>query len=75
MFTKDVKVDLNIEGLHFNQFVLYLKDMNYKIVSGNNRQEAHTIYKGAVQAKNTSKLVCSDFIEVIRKYKFFAPME
>jgi hypothetical protein len=26
MLTKDVVVDLNLEGMTFNQFVLYLKD-------------------------------------------------
>ena len=37
LFTQDVRVKLNLEGMDFQQFVLFLKDVNCKLVEGTKR--------------------------------------
>jgi hypothetical protein len=37
MVTKDVRVDLNLEGMTFQQFVLFLKDTRNAMVAGTER--------------------------------------
>ena len=34
MITKDVLVNVNLDGMSFNQFVLYLKDIGVRLVDG-----------------------------------------
>lgn len=51
MVTKDVRVDLNLEGMAFQQFVLFLKDTRNSMVVGTERQAAFDLYKGACELK------------------------
>jgi len=37
MATKDVRVELNLEGMAFQQFVLFLKDTRNSMVDGTER--------------------------------------
>ena len=51
MVTKDVRVELNLEGMAFQQFVLFLKDMNNSMVAGTERQAAFDLYRAACELK------------------------
>jgi hypothetical protein len=51
MVTKDVRVELNLEGMAFQQFVLFLKDTRNAMVVGTERQAAFDLYKAACELK------------------------
>lgn len=69
MATRNVRVELNFDGMDFQQFVLFLKDAKSPIVQGTKRQMAFDVYRATCEYKNRQRLLCDDFIEAIRKYK------
>lgn len=75
MVTKHVREKLNLEGMDFQQLVLYLKDARCPMVEGKKRQPAFEIYKAACESKMRQKLTCDDFVETIRKYRLAPPLE
>lgn len=68
MLTKDVRSDLNLEGMSFQQFVLFLKDTRNPKVVGTERQAAFDIYKMTCELKGRQRLTCEDFVETVRKH-------
>jgi hypothetical protein len=62
MTALDVRVDLNLDGMDFDQFVLYLKDMDCKVVEGAERSKALAMYRRALDQSGRSQLTCDDFV-------------
>ena len=75
LFTQDVRVKLNLEGMDFQQFVLFLKDTGCKLVEGTKRQGAWEIYKSTCEQRARERMTCDDFVEAIRKYRLVVPMD
>ena len=75
MKTRDVKTEINLGGMDFQQFVLFLKDTESPLVSDTKRQAAFEIYKATCEARQRERLTCEDFVEAIRKYRLAPPME
>ncbi len=69
MLTKSVREDLNLEGMDFQQFVLFLKDTECPLVEGKKRQAAYEVFKQTCEYRQRQQLTCDDFVEAIRKFR------
>ena len=63
---------LNLDGMDFLQFVLFLRDIECPLVAGPRRKNwkaAFEIFKSTCEFKGRQKLGCDDFVEAARKFR------
>lgn len=63
---------LNLDGMDFLQFVLFLKDIECPLVCGAKRKDwkaAFEIFKSTCEFKGRQRLGCDDFVEAVRKFR------
>lgn len=64
-----------MEGMSFDQFMLFLVDTHCPLVADGKRQAAFEVFKMTCESKNRAALLCEDFLEAIRKYRLLPTVE
>ena len=58
-----------MEGMSFDQFLLFLIDTNSPVAAAGRREGAFEIFKSGCESRNRSALLCEDFLEALRKHR------
>jgi len=75
LVARDVHQRLNLEGMSFDQFMLFLTDTQCPLVADGKRQAAFEVFKTTCEYKNRSSLLCEDFLEAVRKYRLLPTVD
>ena len=75
LVARAVHLRLNMEGMSFDQFMLFLVDTNCPVVASGRREAAFEIFKSGCESRNRSALLCEDFLEALRKHRIVPTLE